>query len=75
MCINPYFTSKAYFRCSILDITDSQERIRKRIYKELLLIKLNPGVKFNRKVLHSRVIVLGIRLIVLKKAIAILLIK
>ena len=56
-------------------MTQSQESKLKRIYKEVLLIKLRLGKKFLRKVLYTRLVILGIGLIVLKTTIVAVIVK
>ena len=37
---NSFFMSKVYFRIRIMEVNDNQENELKKIYKELLLMKL-----------------------------------
>ena len=51
-----------YFGCRIIELTNRQEQELKRIYEELLLIKLGLSRNFPRDVLYSRKSALGVRI-------------
>jgi len=43
---NVYSIKSVYFGCRIMELLDSQKKELKRIYKEIILVKLNLGRKF-----------------------------
>ena len=72
MHINSYLTIKVYFRSRIIFLTKEKGKAMREIYEQLLLIKLKLGIKFLKAVMHSRNIVLGIQIIKLQIAVAII---
>ena len=72
---NAYFMSKVCFGCGTFDMTERQEQELKIIHEMTLVLKLNLGNNFPRKISVSRVIEIGINTMVPRTAIAALIIK
>ena len=62
MYYNAYLITNVYYGCRILNITSKQEEILKKIYKPIILQKLQLSIKFPRKILYARKSALGIGL-------------
>jgi len=60
MYYNVYMIKSVYFRSGIVELNNKQEIELRRIYEELLLIKLGLSRKFPRDILHSRKSALGV---------------
>ena len=70
VCANVHFMTIVYFGSGIIQLTPLQEYDLKKIYEEPILSKLKLGIKFPRKVLHSRAKALGAGLIKTSTALA-----
>ena len=66
---------KVYFRYKIIELNKNQGIILRKIYKELLLRKLNLRARFFQNILHSRVTTVKIRILIPKTAILIIILK
>ena len=63
MYYNMYLINKVYFGCEVMSISTQQEDELKKIYEPVLLRKLRLSEKFPRRILYSRKLVLGVRLL------------
>ena len=70
-----YMIKSIFFGCRVIELNLREEEELKRIYEELILIKLGLGRKFPRIVLYKRTSALGIGLMKPSTIIAILKLK
>ena len=71
MCL----TKKVYFGCRIIKLIPKQEEILMKIYKLVLLVKLDLSKKFPRNILYTRKIALEVGIMKPSIIIAVLAIK
>ena len=60
---NMYLLRSVFFGCSMVEISEKQEKELKKIYEILLLTKLKLGEKFPRRILYTRRTALGVGII------------
>jgi hypothetical protein len=66
---------KVYFRYKIIELNKNQGIILRKIYKELLLRKLNLRATLSQNILYSRVTAVKIRILIPKTAILMITLK
>ena len=67
-----YIIKSTFFSYRVVKITDKQDMALRKVYEELLLLKLGLSRNFSKKVLYSRKSALGIQIMTLSTIIAVL---
>ena len=69
---NAYLLKSIYFKCRIIEISELQDLFLRSLYKMIILKKLGLGATFPQLILYIRQNIMGVRLIKLSIAIAML---